>query len=730
MGIWNKNAPRLPGQGKKRIKAPVVMQMEALECGAACLAMVLAYYRKWISLEQVRYDCGVSRDGSNALNVLKAARAYGMVAKGYRHSLDDLKEKASYPCILHWNFNHFVVLCGFKGGKAILNDPARGTVQITEQELDKAYTGICLEFSPGEAFETGGKPESVLEFIKKSLKGTLKPVLFVMVACLLASFTGILAPVFTRVFTDNILSGENIDWLPAFMLAFAALALLQFVINVISGVYLLKIRGKMAIVSNSKFMWHVLRLPMNFFSQRMAGDLALRQSSNDGIAETLIAQIAPIFINLALLVFYLVVMLRYSVLLTIVGLLTVGVNMGLAQFISKKRINITRAQMRDQGNLSSTTVSAVEMVETIKASGAENGVFEKWAGYHAMVNKSTVEFAKTNQFLGALPVFFQSVSGIAVLALGAWLIMRGQFTAGMLLAFQSFMGSFLNPVNSLIATGQSFQEMRTAMERINDVMQYKPDVSESEDPGLQDVKLEKLKGAVELKNITFGYSRLSDPVIRDFSMTLTPGSKVAFIGSSGCGKSTLAKLISGLYEPWDGEILFDGKKKEEIPRSVFTGSLAVVDQDIIMFEDSVSNNIKMWDGAIEDFEMIMAARDAQIHGDIMLRDGGYSCQVAENGKNFSGGQRQRFEIARVLAQDPTIIILDEATSALDAKTEHEVTKAIKDRGATCIIIAHRLSTIRDCDEIIVMDGGVAVERGSHEELYRAGGLYTKLITTE
>jgi ABC-type bacteriocin/lantibiotic exporter with double-glycine peptidase domain len=268
------------------------------------------------------------------------------------------------------------------------------------------------------------------------------------------------------------------------------------------------------------------------------------------------------------------------------------------------------------------------------------------------------------------------------------------------------------------------------MERINDVMKYKPDVNEDEDADFKDAKLEKLKGAIELKNVTFGYSRLAEPVIKNFSMTLTPGSKVAFIGSSGCGKSTLAKLISGLYEPWEGEILFDGKRKKDIPRSVFTGSLAVVDQDVIMFEDSVSDNIKMWDGAIEDFEVIMAAHDAQIHGDIMLREGGYDCPVAEGGKNFSGGQRQRFEIARVLAQDPTVVILDEATSALDAKTEYEVTKAIKDRGVTCIVIAHRLSTIRDCDEIIVMDNGVAAERGSHDELYKAGGLYTKLITTE
>ncbi|MDR1149913.1 MAG: hypothetical protein LBK66_14930, partial [Spirochaetaceae bacterium] len=499
MSIRKKNVPG-PVKGGKRVKVPVVMQMEALECGAACLAMVLAYYKKWVSLEQVRYDCGVSRDGSNARNMLKAARAYGLAAKGYRYSIDDLKKEAAYPCILHWNFNHFVVLNGFKGGKVLLNDPARGTVQVSGQELNDAYTGICMAFEPGPDFEPAGKPESVIEFARKSLKGTLKLILFVMSSYLLSSFAGILAPVFTRIFTDSILPGENGNWLPVFLLAFACLILFQFIVNAVSGIYMLKIEGKLAIVSNAKFMWHILRLPMNFFSQRMAGDLALRQSSNEGIAETLIAQLSPVLINLFLLVFYLVVMLKYSVPLTVIGLVTVAVNLFLARFISQKRVNITRAQMRDLGSLNSVTVSAVDMIETIKASGAENGIFEKWAGLHAKVNKSIVEFTNTNQFLGTLPLFLQTVSGIVILALGAWLIMLGQFTAGMLLAFQSFMASFLNPVNGLIESGQGFQEMRASMERINDVMRYKTDVNEDEEPDFKDTKFEKLGGAVELKN--------------------------------------------------------------------------------------------------------------------------------------------------------------------------------------------------------------------------------------
>jgi NHLM bacteriocin system ABC transporter peptidase/ATP-binding protein len=715
---------------KKCVKVPVVMQMEALECGAACLCMILAYHGKWIPLEQVRSDCGISRDGSTASNINKAARAYGFLTKANKYDVKAARELAIYPAIIHWNFNHFVVLNGFKGSKAVINDPARGLVEVTAEEFDQSFTGICLQFEPSESFVKGGKPKSVLNFARTRLKGTFVPILFVMLTGILTGFSGILTPAFARIFTDNILSGQNPGWLYPFTAAMAGLVVFQLIVAMINAVYLLKIKGKLAIVSNASFMWHTLRLPMEFYSQRMAGDIVSRQESNDDVAETLISKLAPILLNFGLLIFYLIVMLRYSVMLTAIGLGSVALNLFLARYISRKRINITRARMRDQGKLDAATVSGIEMIETIKSAGAENGFFERWAGYHAAVNRSLVNFAVTNQLLGAIPELVQELSSIIILALGAWLILLGEYTVGMLLAFQTFMTLFLNPVNELISAGQSIQEMRSSMERIDDVMEYKPDVMDTDVMPNEKTEYKKLSGAVEIKNITFGYSRLANPLLENFSLSLKPGSKVAFVGSSGCGKSTIAKLISGLYNPWSGEILFDGMERKNIPREVFTGSLAVVDQDIIMFEDSVSDNIKMWDSSIEDFEMIMAARDAQIHENIMLRDGGYNCKVAEGGKNFSGGERQRFEIARVLAQDPTIVILDEATSALDAKTEFEVTSAIKDRGVTCIIVAHRLSTIRDCDEIIVMDKGHVVERGTHDELIKSGGMYSKLITTE
>ena len=386
--------------------------------------------------------------------------------------------------------------------------------------------------------------------------------------------------------------------------------------------------------------------------------------------------------------------------------------------------------MRDQAKLAGATVSGIDMIETIKASGAENGFFEKWSGYQASVNTQTVRFQKMDQILGLVPSILTSVANVMILCIGAWWVIQGEFTVGMIMAFQGFLTSFMAPAQTLITAGQTLQEMRTRMERVEDVMEYPDAISVEDRPVSEEAEYGKLSGALSMRNVTFGYSPLAEPLIQDFNLELKPGQRVAFVGASGCGKSTLSKLISGLHEPWSGEILFDGKPISEIDRSIFTGSVAVVDQDIILFNDTIANNIKMWDSSIEDFEMIMAARDADLHTDIMQRDGGYQYRLTEGGKDFSGGQRQRMEIARVLAQDPTLIIMDEATSALDARTEYEVVNAIKDRGITCIVIAHRLSTIRDCDEIIVMDHGKVTERGTHEELINGNGLYAELVTNE
>lgn len=711
-------------------KVPVIMQMEALECGAACLAMVAAYYGKWVPLEQVRRDCGVSRDGSNARNVLVAARSYGFAAKGYRYEPDSLRTDGQFPCIIHWNMEHFVVLNGFTKDKAVLNDPARGLVSVSMEEFDRSFTGICLILEPGADFTPGGKPKSVLEFARRRLKGAGPAIAFVVLCTIIGSLLGIIQPAFSRIFYDRLLTGQNPEWFMPFMAALIVFSCLQVFIAGVQMLYSNRINARFAVVGSTSFLWKVLHLPMDFFSQRLAGDIQARQSSNAGVANALVNTFAPLSLQLIMMVFYFVVMVRYSWQLTLLGLVSIAVNMAMARVISQKRINLSRVQMRDGGKLSSATVSGIEMIETIKASGAENGFFGRWAGYQASVNTQQMRSARMEQILGLIPSVISVVCSSAITIAGAWLTMNGQFTVGMIAQFQGFLSSFSGPIGSLISAGQSLMEMRTEMERIEDVMQYPDDPAFHTAPDEAEGSFEKLSGMVELKNVTFGYSRLAQPLIRDFNLTLKPGSRVALVGASGCGKSTVAKLISGLYQPWSGEILFDGQPMGSISREKLTGSLAVVDQDIVIFEDTIANNIRMWDTSIEDFEVTLAAWDAQIYHDIMRRDGGFQNKLTEGGKDLSGGQRQRLEIARVLAQDPTIIIMDEATSALDAKTEYEVVSAIRNRGITCIVVAHRLSTIRDCDEILVMDGGLVVERGTHEELMARGGRYTELVTNE
>lgn len=715
---------------KSRVKVPVVMQMEALECGAAALAMILAYYGRWVALEQLRIDCGVSRDGSNAKNIVLAARKYGLKAAGYRISPSSIREEGSFPCIIHWEYNHFVVLEGFKGDKAYLCDPARGNVVISVKEFDKSYTGVALVFKPTDQFIPGGRRKSTWAYAKDRLKGAAGAVIFTTVMAMLSYGFTLVNPLIQESVIDEFLTGKKLQYFDVLMIFLIAFAIIQIAVEWVNAVGSLKIDGKLAVNGSTSFFWKVLMMPMEFFSQRTSGDILQRLSTNEVIARVMVNTLAPLYLNCIMMIFYLIVMVRKSALLAAIGIITVAINSFVTRFVSTRKENVTRGMLVDRAKLETTTISGIDMIETIKGSGAENGFFAKWSDIKAEYDDKEVTFLRINSYMGGIPRFIATLANHMVMFIGVFLTMRGEFTIGMIASFQGLMGNFMVPAQTVMNAGAELQEMRARMERIDDVMNYHDDEYAVREFISSDDNHDKLSGDIEIKNITFGYSRLAKPIIDGFSLNITKGQRIAIVGSSGSGKSTISRLVSGLYKPWSGKILFDGKRIDEIDRGVFTGSLAVVDQEITIFADTIENNIKMWDSSIEDFEVILAARDAQIHDDIMQKSGGYQHLLAEGGKDLSGGQRQRLEIARVLAMDPSIIILDEATSALDAKTEKDVIEAIKERGITLVIIAHRVSTIKDCDNIIVLNKGMITESGTHSALMEMDGYYKQLVSSE
>ena len=715
---------------KRRAKTPTVIQMEMVECGAAALGIVLGYHGLFVPLEELRVTCGVSRDGSKASNVVKAARKYGMVAKGYRRTPESAREM-TFPAIVHWNFNHFLVVEGFHKDIVYLNDPASGPRTVSAEEFDEAFTGVILTFEKGEEFQKGGRKNNVLPSLIKRLRGSSEALIFVVLASLALVIPGLLIPTFSRIFVDSYLVDGRTEWILPLIIGMGVTALLRAILTWLQQRYLLRLETKLALTTSGQLVWHILRLPMEFFTQRSAGDISSRIRSNDRVAKLLSGELATTALNSILIIFYATLMWLYSPLLTVIGATIAGFNGIVLRYVSRKRVDINQKMIQDQAKLIGTSFSGLQSIETIKATGREDDFFARWAGYQTKLVNAKQELGVFTQIVMVVPTFLASLATALVLIVGGYNVIAGTMTIGMLVAFQSLMTSFLTPVTQIVMMSTQVQEIEGIMNRLDDVHKYKPDPQADVIPTAPSAtQTHKLSGTVQLRNLSFGYNRLAKPLIEDFNLDLQPGMRVAFVGPSGSGKSTLARLISGLYTPWGGDILFDQQPRSEIPRSVLNRSLAMVDQDIFLFEGTIQDNLTLWDDNVPEQMIVQAAKDAAIHDDITTIPSGYAATVEEGGRNFSGGQRQRLEIARSLVTNPAILVLDEATSALDPVTEKIIDDNLRQRGCTCIIVAHRLSTIRDCDEIIVLDKGKVVQRGTHEQLWRQKGVYAKLIKAE
>jgi len=713
----------------KRVTSPSILQMEAVECGAASLAMILAYYKKYIPLEQLRIACGVSRDGSKASNIITAARQYGLVARGFRTEPAALR-KMTFPAIVFWNFNHFVVLDGFGDGTVFLNDPGLGRRTVTDAEFDQSFTGIVLTFTPGPDFTASGEPPSLIAGLSRRLVGAKTALSYLVLVGLALVVPGLVIPVFTSVFIDQVLVGGLDDWAKPLIGGMLATGLLMGALTWLQRYYLLKLETRIALSTSASFFWHVLRLPVTFYNQRSAGDIGARVGINDRVANILSEDLVAGMLSVITALFFAFIMLFYDVTMSLITIGIVVVNMLVLQFVSQRRKELNQKLSIDGGKVVGTSMNGLLLIESLKASGSESDFFSRWAGYQARLMNSMQEMSRTSIALDLLPKFLTATNTALILGLGGMRVIDGEMTIGMLVAFQALVASFIAPTNALVALGGKIQAFQGDMDRLDDVMRYPSEDIGAMDKG--DVKLvsAKLEGALELRNVTFGYSRLEPPLLKDFNLTLKPGQRIALVGSSGCGKSTISKLVVGLYDAWEGEILFDGKPREDWPRQQLLNSMAAVDQDISLFSGTIRDNLTMWDNTVRQGVVVNAAKDACIHDMIAVRPGGYDSEVAEGGANFSGGQRQRLEIARALTSNPRLLVLDEATSALDPLTEKIVDTNLRRRGCSCLIVAHRLSSIRDCDEIILLDKGKVVERGSHQELMELNGNYARLIANE
>ena len=727
------NAPtgqeRVPSPPNRRVKTPTMLQMEATECGAVALGIVLGCHGRFVPLEELRVACGVSRDGSKASNVVKAARQYGMDARGSRHEHASDLYDLQFPVVLFWSLNHFVVLEGFHRNKAYINDPAQGPRRISLAELEASFSGIVLTFALSPAFERKGVEPSIFRSLRTRLADSASALAYVTLCGILLVAPGLLVPTFTRVFVDEYLVGGHAFMVRPMLWGMLATALVLMALTWLQRYYLLRLETKLSLVDSSRFFAHIQRLPISYFVARYAGEISSRIAINDRIARVIAANLTTTAINICVLVFYLALLLWYDVPVTLAVVAVAALNVLVVRIVARARADAARRLLQDRGKLQGTAMGGLSMIETLKATGGEAEFFARWGGYQAKCLVADQSLALISETTTAVPVLVSGLTTLVVFVFGGLRVMTGDMTVGMLVAYQILAASFTRPLSDLVAFSGLLNELYGDINRLDDVLRHPQDARYAAHPAAAGRnETEKLSGRLELRDVSFGYSPIEPPLIQNLNLVVEPGQRVALVGTSGSGKSTVARLAVGLYEPWQGQVLFDDVPRAALPRRLIGNSLGVVDQDVFLFSGTFADNVSMWDSTLPPARLAEACRDARIDDVIESRPGGYQSMLEEAGKNLSGGQRQRLEIARALVGEPTVLVLDEATSALDPVTEAQIVEALRRRGCTCLIIAHRLSTIRDADQIVVMQRGQVVQQGTHEEMKDVDGPYRDLIS--
>lgn len=723
--VTSDETPARPPRLRRAVSTPTVLQMESTECGAAALAMVLGYFRRFVPLEELRQACGVSRDGARASSIVKAAREYGLEARGLQVPVERL-DALALPFIAFWSNNHYVVVEGRAGRDVRINDPVSGRRIVSPGEFGENYSGVALEFARAPGFKPGGHRPGLLRTLYGWTSGSRAALAVMTITTVMLTLPAILLPALVKIFVDEVLVRRFDTWLFPIIVALLFAIVLSGTITWLQQRVLMRLQMKLAVMIGARFLWHVLRLPLLFFTQRQSGDIVSRVQSANQLAVLMSGPLPAAAAQFAMTVLYAAVMAVYSLPLTIASLLLAACNVIAIGMVRRKLRDGNMALLNTNAKIAATAMSGLQSIETIKAMGSESDLFRIWSGYQARAINQFQALGRSSLWLGAAPTLLGQLMTAAVLCLGAVLIIQGELTIGGLLAFQMLLGNFMTPLEQLVSLNPQLQEAKGHLARLEDVLAAKVDPLVEERPARAATR-PQLSGRIDVRDLDFAYGALSPAVLHGISLTIEPGQRVAFVGGSGSGKSTLVKLLLGLYTPRSGSVLYDGRPVAEIPRALFTSSVAWVDQDIRLFEGSIHDNLTLFNRATTPASIARAAQDACIHETILARPGGYAGRLTEGGTNLSGGQRQRLEIARALARNPAILMLDEATAALDAVTEVKIDDNIRRRGMTCLIVAQRLSTIRDCDRIFVLENGGIVEQGTHQELTSAAGLYAKLV---